>query len=155
MLGATYDIVTVGGGLGGSALAKAMAERGAPAVVEFDSGGATESVSARLVVGADDRSSSVRKWGNFAVKHDPERLLMAGVLLEGGKNYREDAAYLMINSAISQGSFVAPQSDRRFRATRASCAIRCSPTRTGIAPVTLMRSSTTATIARCIHGKTG
>ena len=29
MPGATYDIVTVGGGLGGSALAKAMAERGA------------------------------------------------------------------------------------------------------------------------------
>jgi len=29
MPGTTYDIVTVGGGLGGSALAKAMAERGA------------------------------------------------------------------------------------------------------------------------------
>jgi 2-polyprenyl-6-methoxyphenol hydroxylase-like FAD-dependent oxidoreductase len=90
--------------------------RGAPAVVEFDSGGATESVSARFVVGADGRSSSVRRWGNFAVKHDPERLLMAGVLLEGGKSYREDAAYLMINPAISQGSFVAPQGNRRFRA---------------------------------------
>src|SRR5271155_3131149 len=33
MPGTTYDIVTVGGGLGGSALAKAMAERGARVLV--------------------------------------------------------------------------------------------------------------------------
>lgn len=89
---------------------------GAPAVVEFDSGGAAESVSARLVVGADGRSSSVRKWGKFTVRQDPARLMIAGVLLEGGRSYREDAGYLILNPGILQGSFVAPQGGRRFRA---------------------------------------
>jgi len=89
---------------------------GVPAIVEFDSGGAAESVSARLVVGADGRSSSVRTWGNFTIQHDPERLMISGVLLEGGKGYRNDAAYLIINPEIAQGSFIAPQGARRFRA---------------------------------------
>ena len=33
MSGATYDIVTVGGGLGGSALARAMAQQGARVLI--------------------------------------------------------------------------------------------------------------------------
>ncbi|HLW71435.1 MAG TPA: NAD(P)/FAD-dependent oxidoreductase [Candidatus Binataceae bacterium] len=89
---------------------------GAPAAVAFDSGGATETVAARLVVGADGRSSNVRKWGKFAERRDPDRLTIAGVLLEGGEGYRSDAAYFMVNPMIGQGSFVAPQSDGRFRA---------------------------------------
>ena len=88
---------------------------GASLVVEFESSGATESVSARLVVGADGRSSNVRKWGGFKVSRDPDRLMIAGVMLEGGRNYREDAAYFMFNPPISQTSFVSPQGDRRFR----------------------------------------
>ncbi|MGA6973031.1 MAG: FAD-dependent monooxygenase [Candidatus Binatus sp.] len=89
---------------------------GAALVVEFESGSTTESVSARLVVGADGRSSNVRKWGGFKVSRDPDRLMIAGAILERGKSYRDDAAYFALNPAISQGSFIAPQSDCRFRA---------------------------------------
>jgi 2-polyprenyl-6-methoxyphenol hydroxylase-like FAD-dependent oxidoreductase len=89
---------------------------GSPAAVEFDFGGTTETVAARLVVGADGRSSNVRNWGNFTVRRDPDRLTIAGVLLEGGKSYRNDAGYLILNPTISQGSFVAPQGDGRFSA---------------------------------------
>ncbi len=89
---------------------------GASPVVEFESSGATESVSARLVIGADGRSSNVRKWGGFQVSRDPDRLMIAGVMLEGGRSYREDAAYFMFNPPISQASFIAPQGDYRFRA---------------------------------------
>jgi 2-polyprenyl-6-methoxyphenol hydroxylase-like FAD-dependent oxidoreductase len=89
---------------------------GASPVVEFESGGANESVSARLVVGADGRSSNVRKWGGFEVSRDRDRLMIAGVMLEGGSSYHEDAAYFMFNPPISQASFIVPQGDRRFRA---------------------------------------
>jgi 2-polyprenyl-6-methoxyphenol hydroxylase-like FAD-dependent oxidoreductase len=89
---------------------------GSPAMVEFDVGGSAQTVRARLVVGADGRISNVRKWGNFTVKRDRDRLIIAGVMLEGGENYREDAIYFNLNPSISQGAFIAPQGNRRFRA---------------------------------------
>jgi menaquinone-9 beta-reductase len=89
---------------------------GAPASVEYDSNGRTESIRARIVVGADGRSSSLRNWGGFAVNWDRERLTIAGVLLEGGRGYREDAGYLFLNPAVAQGSFAAPQGNSHFRA---------------------------------------
>ncbi len=89
---------------------------GAPASVEYESNGKSESIRGRLVVGADGRSSNLRNWGGFAVHRDPDRLIITGVLLEGGRGYREDAGYLFINPVVGQGSFVAPQGDNRFRA---------------------------------------
>ena len=89
---------------------------GAHPVVEFESGNGTESVAARLVVGADGRSSIVRHCGNFKIRRDVDRLTIGGVLLEGGRNFRGDAAYFMINPAIAKGSFAVPIGDGRFRA---------------------------------------
>jgi hypothetical protein len=57
-------------------------ESGGPATLLFENGGATERVSARLVVGADGRGSLMRKWGGFVVRHDPPRRLIAGVLFD-------------------------------------------------------------------------
>ena len=88
---------------------------GAPATVEFDSGHGTEAVAGRLVVGADGRSSNFRNWAKFTLRRDPDRLIIAGVLLEGGKGFRDDAAYLIVNPAISQGSVVTPLGDGRLR----------------------------------------
>jgi 2-polyprenyl-6-methoxyphenol hydroxylase-like FAD-dependent oxidoreductase len=68
------------------------------------------------VIGADGRTSNVRRWGNFTVRRDPDRLIIAGVLLEGGQGYREDAIYLMLNPAVLRGAIVIPQGGRRFRA---------------------------------------
>src|ERR1700730_11832285 len=55
-------------------------ETGGPATLLFENGGATERVSARLVVGADGRGVFMRKWGGVVVRHDPPRRLIAGVL---------------------------------------------------------------------------
>lgn len=51
--------------------------------VTVEQDGRVEELSARLVVGADGRGSHVREWAGFAVDHDPPRLLVGGVLLEG------------------------------------------------------------------------
>jgi 2-polyprenyl-6-methoxyphenol hydroxylase-like FAD-dependent oxidoreductase len=50
--------------------------------VSVDHNGTREHVHARLIVAADGRSSSTRQWARFEVRHDPERRLFAGVLLE-------------------------------------------------------------------------
>ena len=50
-------------------------------IVAFD--GRTEEISARLVVGADGRTSQVRMLGGFQVRHDPDGNMVAGILLDG------------------------------------------------------------------------
>ena len=55
---------------------------GKPARVTVEHEGKTYEHDARLVVGADGRTSSTRKWGGFAITQDPPRLLLCGVLLE-------------------------------------------------------------------------
>ena len=45
--------------------------------------GRTEKMSARLVVGADGRTSQVRTLGGFQVNHDPDGNMVAGILLDG------------------------------------------------------------------------
>jgi 2-polyprenyl-6-methoxyphenol hydroxylase-like FAD-dependent oxidoreductase len=88
---------------------------GAPATVEFEDSGKTERVQARFVVGCDGRSSAVRKWGGFTPRKDPDRLTIAGVLLEGGSGYRQDTGYFFLNPELSLGAFLAPQANDRFR----------------------------------------
>src|SRR5207249_4092560 len=56
--------------------------RGTPARVTIEEHGKNEDVEARLVVGADGRSSTVRKWAGFESKNDPDKLRFAGLLLE-------------------------------------------------------------------------
>jgi 2-polyprenyl-6-methoxyphenol hydroxylase-like FAD-dependent oxidoreductase len=56
---------------------------GTPPTVWLDGNGRREEFSARLVIGADGRASRVRSWAGFEVKRDPQRLLVAGVLLDG------------------------------------------------------------------------
>ena len=92
-----------------------FAAPGSPATVEFDANGKRESVQARLVVGCDGRSSGVRQRGNFNIRRDADRLTIAGVLLEGGTGYQQDAGYFIINPALSLGAFVACQGNGRFR----------------------------------------
>jgi 2-polyprenyl-6-methoxyphenol hydroxylase-like FAD-dependent oxidoreductase len=50
---------------------------GFPAKVEYSADGKTVTAAARLVIGADGRTSNVRKWGNFSIKRDPNRLMIA------------------------------------------------------------------------------
>jgi 2-polyprenyl-6-methoxyphenol hydroxylase-like FAD-dependent oxidoreductase len=67
---------------------------GAPASVWIDGNGRREEIQARLVIGADGRASRVRSWAGFEVKRDPQRLQIAGVLLDG-MAVPDDGAHLV------------------------------------------------------------
>lgn len=84
--------------------------------LEFVADGRRGAASARLIIGADGRASAVRKWGRFAVSSDPDRLLFAGVLLDGVTGLRDDAWYMIIHPDIAQSAFIVPQGDGRARA---------------------------------------
>jgi 2-polyprenyl-6-methoxyphenol hydroxylase-like FAD-dependent oxidoreductase len=58
---------------------RSLAGGATPAVV-FADGTGTHSVSARIVIGADGRTSKVRAWAGFKTQRDPERLRIAGAL---------------------------------------------------------------------------
>src|SRR2546428_4831087 len=84
-------------------------------VAVFEESGRDEEVRARLVVGADGRSSLVRKWADFPVRRDPERLLFSGVLLDGVPA-PEDTAAIMFNPGVGRISLMIPQGGDRVRA---------------------------------------
>lgn len=69
---------------------------------------------ARLVVGADGRRSQARSWGGFAVRRDPERLVIAGVLLKG-MTVAEDSVHVVNLPPVGHTS-VFPIGKQRFRA---------------------------------------
>jgi len=68
--------------------------------VNFLENGERKSETARLVVGADGRSSQVRSWGAFEVKADPELLTIAGTMLEGTR-VPEDAVHLTFGKGLA------------------------------------------------------
>ena len=84
-----------------------------PAVV-FDEAGESHEVEARLVVGADGRDSSVRKWCGFEERRDPERRFFAGVLIE---EFPAPVDVMAARFAPSEGfmSWVFPQGAERAR----------------------------------------
>ncbi|MGH7899577.1 MAG: FAD-dependent oxidoreductase, partial [Candidatus Binatia bacterium] len=86
---------------------------GSPPVVTVTHGDQTEEISARLVVGADGRSSRVRQWAGFTVTNDPAKLLFCGVLLEDVPV--EPDFYQFSAPHIGQIGFIFPQQDRRAR----------------------------------------
>ncbi len=96
-------------------IARDIKRDGFPTVlVEQD--GHSEEVQARLVVGADGRTSMVRKWAGFAAQQDPERLLITGVLLENLPTPQADTFYYLMNPTIGQGVPLVPQGNGRVRA---------------------------------------
>jgi menaquinone-9 beta-reductase len=86
-----------------------------PSVI-VEENGRVEEVQARLVVGADGRTSHMRKWGGFTVHQDPERLLIAGLLFEEMTKPPEDANTIVLNPTIGQTAYLFPQGHGRVRA---------------------------------------
>jgi 2-polyprenyl-6-methoxyphenol hydroxylase-like FAD-dependent oxidoreductase len=80
--------------------------------VAFDEDGQTRSVTARLVVGADGRSSRTRDLGGFAVRRDPDNLRIAGTLVQGTK-VPDDGVHLCLGPGF--GTFIAPLGTSRAR----------------------------------------
>jgi 2-polyprenyl-6-methoxyphenol hydroxylase-like FAD-dependent oxidoreductase len=85
-----------------------------PTVI-FEREGRVEKIQARLVVGADGRTSTVRKWAGFMVRRDPERRLISGVLFEE-MSVPEDTSYAVFNPDIGQVVPLFPQGQGRVRA---------------------------------------
>ena len=81
--------------------------------VAFDRG--TEEISARLVVGADGRTSQVRTLGGFQVNHDPDGNMVAGILLDG-VTAPEDATLAGMKSEDGLFVLLFPQGSGRARA---------------------------------------
>jgi 2-polyprenyl-6-methoxyphenol hydroxylase-like FAD-dependent oxidoreductase len=88
---------------------------GRPPSVTIEADGHVETVSARLVVGADGRASSVRHWAGFTVERDPDHLLLAGVLLDG-MHAPDRASTVVLNPMFGQLAIMFPQAHDRARA---------------------------------------
>ena len=85
-----------------------------PSVVVKD-GGDTFEVSARLVVGADGRTSAVRKWAALPLVRDEDHLVIAGVLMEGIATSTKTAT-LYFNPEIGKAAYFFPQRNGKVRA---------------------------------------
>jgi 2-polyprenyl-6-methoxyphenol hydroxylase-like FAD-dependent oxidoreductase len=85
---------------------------GDPPRVQFQTQGTATSLEARIVVGADGRVSGARSWGGFAVNHDPDRLKIAGLLLEEVPA-PEDATHL--GAGAVGATLIVPLGGRRAR----------------------------------------
>lgn len=88
---------------------------GLPTVVA-EQNGHSEEVGARLVVGADGRTSMTRRWGSFEMEQDSPRLLIAGVLFEEMRGIPEDTGYWLLNPSLGQAVPLIPQGQGRVRA---------------------------------------
>ena len=73
-----------------------------------------EEISARLVVGADGRSSCVRTSADFTIQRDPENMQMAGILMDD-VSAPEDIGHLIVNPALGQQAVLFPQGGGRAR----------------------------------------
>jgi menaquinone-9 beta-reductase len=87
---------------------------GAPPKMVIDENGRVETVSARLVVGAEGRSSVVRSSARFKVERDPEDMMIAGILLENVPA-AQDTLQGIYNFALGQLAIVIPQGRGRAR----------------------------------------
>lgn len=88
--------------------------------VEARANGAAADHLARLVIGADGRSSRARVWGGFAVNADPEKLMFSGVLLAGARvgftEHESDTAHVFFAPSTGLLAMVLPLGGRRTRA---------------------------------------
>jgi 2-polyprenyl-6-methoxyphenol hydroxylase-like FAD-dependent oxidoreductase len=89
-------------------------EPGEQPAILFEHDGKEERAEARLVVGADGRSSMTRKAGGFDVQRDPERLQIGGVLIEDCP-LPVDTAHFWFDPSAGQGCGIFPQEGGKAR----------------------------------------
>jgi len=81
--------------------------------VTVEEEGRTSEIPARMVIGADGRTSATRRWAGFSVNRDGERLLIAGVLLDGTQM---DTDAIIHVQGFGQLIILAPLQSGRVRA---------------------------------------
>lgn len=89
---------------------------GAVPTVVVEQDGRIEEIPARLVVGADGRTSLVRKWAGFTARQDQQRRLLAGVFFEEMSALPVDTIHWIVNPSLGQAALIAPQGHGRVRA---------------------------------------
>lgn len=89
--------------------------RGPMPIVVAEQDHTVQEIAARLVVGADGRLSSARRWRGFDVKQDAPFLMIAGLLVDNMR-IPESTGLIYMNPDLSQGSYVFPQGGGRARA---------------------------------------
>ena len=87
----------------------------APSVSFRAPGGEVRRESARLVVGADGRDSKLRRALGYTEHRDPERLCLAGLLLDDYDG-PDDSSSSFWNLPVSEQALLFPQGSRRLRA---------------------------------------
>jgi 2-polyprenyl-6-methoxyphenol hydroxylase-like FAD-dependent oxidoreductase len=80
--------------------------------VTYQHTGNTQNVTARVVIGADGRSSLVRTWCGFEVQRDPEFLIIAGVLI-GNTDVPDNSVHLFFGGGTA--TLFAPLGNKRSR----------------------------------------
>ena len=90
-------------------------EPGTPPKVSVSSGDQTETLEARLVVGADGRTSKVRKWIGLEPQQDRARLMVVGTLL-GNTKVPDDSIHLFRKSDQGEEVLMFPLGEGRLRA---------------------------------------
>ncbi len=88
---------------------------GARPSVIVEQAGRSGELSARIVVGADGRGSTMRQWGGFEVKRELDRLYIAGLLFDPMPAPQETSV-AVFNPFIGQIAFLFPQGGERVRA---------------------------------------
>jgi 2-polyprenyl-6-methoxyphenol hydroxylase-like FAD-dependent oxidoreductase len=89
-----------------------VAGTGRMPAVTFELDGKIQTVSARVVVGADGRASQVRQWGGFEVQRNPDLLMIAGLLIQG-TDVPDDDIHLVFGPGCA--TLLAPLGGRRAR----------------------------------------
>jgi flavin-dependent dehydrogenase len=87
---------------------------GSPEIVAVRDGAVQERLRARLIVGADGRTSRVRACADFAVNRDPEALMVGGVLLRN-LQLADDAVVGRLHPVLGILTLIFPLGAGRFR----------------------------------------
>jgi menaquinone-9 beta-reductase len=90
-------------------------EPGDPPSVTVDKNGSIQRLTARIVVGADGRSSVCRAWAGLESIRETRGMFLAGVLFEG-VTVPEDTSAMLVNPTIGQIAYFFPQHRKRVRA---------------------------------------
>jgi 2-polyprenyl-6-methoxyphenol hydroxylase-like FAD-dependent oxidoreductase len=88
---------------------------GDPPSVTVDKDGGIKTLTAKIVVGADGRSSMCRTGAGLKSIRDTRGMLLAGVLFDGIA-VAEDTSVMLVNPAIGQIAYFFPQQGKRVRA---------------------------------------
>jgi 2-polyprenyl-6-methoxyphenol hydroxylase-like FAD-dependent oxidoreductase len=88
---------------------------GDPPSVTVEKDGSIQRLTAKLIVGADGRSSMCRAWTGLRSISDSPGMLLAGILFDGVAVAEETSA-MLINPAIGQIAYFFPQQGTRVRA---------------------------------------